>query len=173
MKRIVVAAAMIFAAVAPSGAQEKKPLTVEQCLGILTGLNSLNWVGEQLGETQDKKPADAKQYKLGEVRFTVALDIEALGPVQASYQRAAQQFVAELPIAPAVDPKNPSAPAGAQIQTDNNKRMLSFQLKALAQPCPASNLSHIKLADLKLGDGTDQNQIPVSVLAAFSPIVDR
>ena len=159
----------------PALADDAKPLTVEQCMTVLNGLNSLNWVGQQLGEGPEKKPADAKQYKLGEARFTIALDISSLSPVRDAYVRGNQQFMAELPpIPPAPEGKQPM-PEAQQMQADQNRQAIAYQVATLAKPCPVSltTSGRLKLQELKLGDGPDQNAIPPSVLAAFSQIVDK
>ena len=171
MKRILIAVIALMPTVA--FADPAAPLTVEQCINILAGLNSLTWAGQQLGETPDKKPPDAKQYKLGDVRVTIAFDIESLQPVLTSYQRASQQFLGELPPVPQADAGKPQSPAAIELQADNNKKFIAFQVKALGQPCPVTINGRLKLSDLKLGDGADQNQIPVNVLAAIVPIIDK
>ena len=87
-------------------ADDAKPqLTVEQCINILGGLNSLGYVGQPLNDVS-KAPADAKQYKLGAARMTVALNISALTPVLTAVQNAQAGFFRELP------PLQP-APGGA------------------------------------------------------------
>ncbi len=137
----------------------------------MSGLNSLNWVGQQLNEEPSKKPADAKQYKLGDARFTIALDISALTPILSAYQRSQQGFVAELPpVPPASDGKPP--PEAAQMQADQNRQVIAHQVGDLAKPCPVTP-GRLKLQELKLGDAADQNAIPPAVLAAFSAIVDK
>jgi hypothetical protein len=168
----ITAVAMI-ALITPSYAQTPKAsLTVEQCINILGGLNSLNWKGQQLNEAPGSKPANAEQYKLGISRFTIALDIAALTPILTSYQRAQQQFAQELPQPPQTEAGKPSPSDAQRILNEDNKKLSNWQFKTMAEPCQVT-LSHLKLADLKIGDGTDQNPIPVSVLAALTPIIDQ
>lgn len=170
--KLIFTAAILVASVTTAAAGDTQPLTVEQCIGILTGLNSLNWVGQQLGEDQSKRPTDAKQYKLGDTRFTIARDIAALSPVMMGYQRAQQEFLAELPPIPKADPGKPEPPEAAVMQADQNKRSIANQLAMLKKPCDVVP-GRLKLQELKLGDAPEQNPIPPSVLAAFSLIVDQ
>lgn len=167
MKRFAIALA---AALACTPASAGEPFTVEQCITILSGLNSLNWAGQQLND--QGRPADAKQYKLGDARFTISEDIQALTGVLTVYQRAQQQFMAELPPIPSVDQNKPVPPEVQQMQADQNKRAIANQIAMLARPCNVTP-GRLKLGELKLGDGPDQNAIPPSVLAAIAPIVDR
>jgi hypothetical protein len=162
MKKTIVA--LVLLATTPVRAES---LTVEQCISILTGLNSLNCSGQQLGGQCDK---DAKPYKLGEARYAIAINISALGPVESSYRKAVQGFTSELEAMPPAptDKPDPFAPERAK----QNKKFVAFQVNLLAGACGA-NLTHLKLSDLKLGDGPDQNAIPPSVLAAFAPIIDK
>ncbi len=167
MKMFALALAAAFAA--PATAQES--LTVEQCVTILSGLNALNCVGQQL---QGQCAPDAKQYKLGDARFTIASDVQALSGVLTSYQRAQQQFMAELPPlppAPQGDAK-PEPQETALARADQNKRAIANQIAMLGKPCPVTP-GRLKLSELKLGDAADQNAIPPAVLAAFSLIVDK
>lgn len=168
--RLIVAAAIALAPI-HAIAQEAKPLTVQQCLAIATGLNSLSYVGQQLGDDPKTKPADAKQYKLGAARMTIALDIAALGPVIDAAQKAQQGFIAELPPLPAPDPGKVSSFARDDAIQEENKRAAVNQNKILAQPCNVS-LARLKVSDLNIGDNADQNQIPPPVLAAIAPIID-
>ena len=167
--KIALAAAMFSAT--PALAQDKPELTVEQCITILNGLNALNCVGQQLGGSCTP---DMKQYKLGDARFTIGANIQALSGVLTIYQRAQQQFMAELPPIPLADPGKPASPEITMMQADQNKRSIANQIAMLGKPCvTGSPLLRLKLSELKLGDGPEQNAIPPSVLAAFSPIVDK
>ena len=140
-------------------------LTVEQCVSILTGLNALNCSGMQLGGSCDK---DAKSYKLGEARFTIAMAISALGPVLDAAQQAQRKFILELPALPDAT----KAPDYTEKATKQSARISENWALMMAKPCNVQP-GHLKLSELKLGDGPDQNAIPPSVLAAFAPIVDK
>jgi hypothetical protein len=144
-------------------------LTVEQCISILTGLNALNCVGQQLG---GQCPADVKQYKLGEARYTIAMAIAGLGPILNAVQEAQRKYIAELgPLPPAPAEGKVSAEYNEAVNKQN-KLVGANQVALLAKPCNVQP-GHLKLSELHLGDGTDQNPIPPSVLAAFAPIVDK
>lgn len=164
--------AVCAAAALPAAAQDAKPLTVEQCIGVLAGLKSLNWAGQQLGEDFKARPADAKQYKLGDARLTIAMDTAALEPILTAYQRSQQGFMSEQPVLPAAADGKPVPPEVQQVIAEQNRAFQKHQLDDLKQPCPVT-LGRIRSVDLKIGDGPDQNAIPPSVLGAFSPIVDK
>lgn len=161
----VIAASLVFTIPAYAG-----DLTVEQCLSILTGLNALNCAGQQMGGSCE--PA-AKQYKLGDARMSIAQDVAALAAVAAIYQRTIQGHQLEydvLPPAPTDQKPDPFAVDRAK----QNRDFVAFQNKELAKTCPLSGpLVHLHATDLKIGDGTDKNEIPPGVLAAISPIVDK
>jgi len=165
MKKAAIVAALLLGA-SPATAGE---LTVEQCISILTGLNALNCQGQQLGGQCDPK---APQYKLGEARYTIAMDIAGLGPVLNSVQEAQRKYMAELPSLPPVETsKGPSAEYTAKA-AEQQKLIAANQSALLSKACNVQP-GHLKLSELKLGDGPDQNPIPPSVLAAFSVIVDK
>jgi len=150
----------VFAAEA--AAQPDGGLSVDRCITILSGLNALNCVGQQIG---GQCPAGAGQYKLGTARYTIALDIAALGPVFDAARKAQQQFMAELPAAP-------KSASGQPDDTNQTTRLQANWNGILAGRCTAE-LSHLKLSDLHLGDKADENAIPPAVLGAISPIVDK
>ena len=154
-------------------------LTVTQCLGVLNGLNALAYAGEQLG-TRTPAPADAKQYKLGALRFRIAEDIVALGPVQDAVQKAGQavtkEAIAAFPLPDGVkstlkDGKTPD-PAWNAVMQKRQERINADFTKALNAPCDV-HPAHINLADLHIGDGPNENAVPVNVLAALVPIIDQ
>lgn len=153
MKVLVFVALMII--VSPAYAEG---LTVSQCLGVYMGVNSLNYAGQALGDNRTP-PSDAKQYKLGELRGTLSFDLAALQTVYDSVIRARTSLWKENGITP--DTK-PDSPAMAKFLED-------FQ-KVLDRPCDAK-LTRIKLEQLRLGD--DANAIPLNVLSALEPIIDR
>ena len=95
MKKLIAVLMMLVSPVYADGGRGAEgngsSLTVEQCISILTGLNALNCSGMQLGGSCDK---DAKSYKLGEARFTIAIAISALGPVLDAAQQAQRNELA-------------------------------------------------------------------------------
>lgn len=172
MRLLVIIATAAFATSAI--AQDQPKLTVEQCITILSGLNTLNCAGQQLGGSC---APDAKQYKLGDARYTIGANIQALTPVLTTYQRAQQQFMAELPTIPdydhgTADHPKPAPPEVLAMVTDQNKKSLANQVAMLAKSCNVVP-GHLKLQELKLGDDPDHNAIPPSVLGAISAIIDR
>jgi hypothetical protein len=153
-------------------ADDAKPqLTVEQCINILGGLNSLGYVGQSLNDTS-RPPADAKQYKLGAARMTVALDISVLTPVLTAAQNAQQGFLRELPPLPPVDPKKPDSPERADAVAARNNAAAANWQAIIQKSCPVQ-VVHIKASDLKIGDGPDENAFPPTVLGTIWPIIDR
>ena len=150
-------------------ADDLKPLTVEQCINILTGLKSLDCVGQQLN---GQCAADAKQYKLGGARYTIGMNIQALTPVLTEYERAQQKYMLELPQVPAAEPGKPVPPEAATMKAQQDREAVANQLAMLAKPCIVT-IGRLKQSELKLGDGPDQNAIPPSVIAAFGIIVDK
>lgn len=164
-------AAAALAAVAQSAAAEDTPLTVEGCLAILSGLQALGYAGQQLNESRPAPP-DAKQYRLGAARFTIAMDIAALNRVSQEAQRAQQQFAAEQP---SPRPAEPGKPISADERDDivkANQRLQANWAEMLKKPCSVT-LGRLDESDLKIGDAPDQNQIPVAVLAALMPIISK
>jgi hypothetical protein len=151
---LILAAAIIFT----GSRADADGLTVAQCLNVLNGLNSLNYAGQQLGEP--KPPADAKQYKLGELRGTISFNIAALAQTSDATQRARTALVKEA--------------GGGEIKpgTPEMERFLAAFQVVLDKPCDAK-LARFKLSELRLGDEPDRNAIPPSVLGALEPIIDR
>jgi hypothetical protein len=158
----------IFAA--PAAAQDAKPLTIEQCINILAGLNSLSYVGQQYNDSS-KPPGDAKQYKLGPARMTIATDIAALSQVLSNAQRAQQGFQSELPPLPAAEPGKPDSSARVDAANEQNKAAAKNWRTILDGPCNVQP-GHLNAPDLKIGDGPDENSYPPPVLGALVPIID-
>jgi hypothetical protein len=173
MKRSLIALAALAISTTLAHTQDapKQPLTVYECLSIFSGLNSLNWVGQQLDEPPATKPAGAASYKLGDARWTLATDINALKSVYQTAHDAQDGFLRELPaLPPAKDNQNsPERVDAAQAQ---NKAATGNWDSINKKPCSVVP-GHFKDTDLKVGDGPDQNPIPPSVLGALIPIIDR
>ena len=156
MRKFAIAAIAISLAF-PAHA-EPKPLTVSQCLDVLAGLNALNYVGQQLSDA--KPQGDAKPYKLGAARMTIALDISALRPVADAAEKARQSLIGEISAGKPILPG-----------TDEMKAFTAKWQDVLNGPCNVTP-GHLKAADLKVGDGADENPIPPSVLSVLIPIID-
>jgi hypothetical protein len=163
------AAALALILAVPAASDDVKPLTVEQCINVLAGLKALDCAGEQLNGTC---PADAKQYKLGDARLTIGMNVAALTPVLTEFQRAQQKYMMELPRVPTPEAGKPVPPEVADMRAQQDRESVANQLAMLAKPCNVQP-GRLKQSELKLGDGADQNAIPPSVFAAFSPIVDK
>lgn len=159
---IICCAFMTFAFAQTSSKTEGQ--TVGQCIAIYNGLNALNYVGQQL-LSGGPPPADAKQYKLGSVRMTVALDIAALTPIVEAARKAQAGFLAEQGLVPP-KPDDKAAIAAQNLKIDQYIQTI------IEAPCHVE-LGHISLNDLRLGDGNDQNPIPPTVLSVLSPIIDK
>jgi hypothetical protein len=171
MKYAAIVILSAFAA-SPVIADDAKPqLTVEQCINILYGLNSLNYAGQQFGDPK-QAPADAKQYKLGPARMTIAFNVAALTPILTAAQSAQQGFVRELPPLPAAEPGKPDSPERVDAAAKQNKQAQANWEAIIHAPCPFVP-GHLKEKELKIGDGPDENAIPPSVLGALVPIIDR
>jgi hypothetical protein len=171
MKRLSLVVVSFVGFATAALADDVKPLTVEQCITVFNGLSSLSWAGQQLNEETSRRPADAKQYKLGEARFTISMDIAALSTVITAYQRAQRAAFDELPALPSVDQNKQIPPEVQQMKMDNDRRIAKIQNDMMTRKCDVTP-GRLKLSELKLGDGPDQNAIPPNVLAAFSFIID-
>lgn len=118
-------------------------LTIGQCRAIYGALVGLD------------------HYKLGAARMTIALDIAALTPIWQASEKARIGMIAEIAGGKDIQPGTPEYAAFVQrFDAD------------LGKPCGLT-LGHVKIADLKLGDGPDENAIPPTSLAAMVPIEDR
>ena len=174
--RMRLAIGVLMVAVSP--AQAADTFTVGECLSILGGLQALKYKGAQLFDPAPP-PHDAGQYKLGPARLTVALDIAALSPIGDAANKAQQGFAAELPIVPSVEafapgesPERQAARTEAQkLQAENVRKSNDNYLRGMEKPCNVT-LGRLKAKELKIGDGPDENAIPVTVLGALVPIVD-
>ena len=162
--RTILAALLAAATTTSAGAADApKPMTVLTCLNVLGGLDALSYAGKQLNTPASQPaPADAKQYKLGPLRVTIALDISRLQDLANTVQRAQNGYAAELP---ALDPKSPDA------VTQRTKQLQDNWNKITDADCPVQP-GRLKQADLKIGDGPDDNAFPPAVLGALMPIID-
>ena len=176
MKRTLIATlAAVGVMMTVAKADDAKVITIEQCINILFGLNSLSYVGQQLGD-QSRPPSDAKQYKLGPARMTISANINALTAIDTAARSAQQGFQRELPPLPPNalnwklgEPESPERIAAAISQ--NNKSQANWEA-IIHQPCSVQP-GHLKEKELKIGDGPDENAFPPPVLGAIYPIIDR
>lgn len=149
MRFAVVALALLF----PCVASAAEPLTVGKCLEILAGLNALD-------HYDDPTSGKPRQYKLGALRITVGMTISSLKHVSEAADKARVGLIAEIGGGKPIDPNSPD--------------MIRFGTKyqeMLDKPCDVVP-ARIKISDLKLGDGAEDNAIPPSVLGALAAILD-
>jgi|GEM_PF-2051351 len=162
--RYLITVALVVVAVIPDARAET--LTINQCMAVYAGLDALGWAGRQLNDTRPT-PADAKQYKLGELRGAIAFDMAKLQPVMDAFQKSRNAIIAEI----IGDKAN--LISGTQAFTAQAQAQLTDALqKILDKPCDVAP-DRVRLADLHLGDTGNDNQIPPAVLAALAPILDR
>lgn len=166
MKAALLAAAGIAAATLSAWAEEPKPLSLAQCVELYMGLTYLDGYDRVVKESGNEKIVKA-QYKLGESRMTVALNQGALRPIVEAANKTRQAMLADL--GPAPDEKSTAEQKAAYAKA-LAAAMDTFE-RSMKEPCPVTP-GRIKLGNLNLGDGPDQNQIPPSVISAIMPIVD-
>jgi hypothetical protein len=170
MKRTILAAAVCLSSVSAStGAQapvKQEPglpssgLTINDCLLILQGLNSLD--GRQVvvnaGKSNEQVVLQAYEFGNAKLRLDIAHDLAILSAVQKDSQAVQQKIFLE------VGKGSPDIKPGTPELLDYNNQLKDL----MARPCLA-DVSRIKAGDLKL----DKNDIPGSVLAAIDKILDR
>jgi hypothetical protein len=159
MKRF--ALLLVLLAAPAFAADEPKKLTVGECVDIYIGLGNLDSYERVVKESGAEKVIRG-QYRLGDARMTVALNMGALKPVAEAANKTRQEILLEVGDGKAIAPDDQKAVAKATAMFE----------AALKEPCPVTP-GRIKLSDLKIGDSPEQNQIPPSVLSAIMPIVDR
>lgn len=154
MKMSVVLAAVALGATPVAAADS---LSVGKCLEVLTGLMALDRVDD--GKS-------VKQYKFsGSARLTIALNIGELRRVSETTDKL------RLGIVSGLNDRVGVAPTDLARAAEQAKATIEYQ-EALEAPCTIQ-LGRLKIADLRVGDNGDENQIPPSVLASILPIVDR
>lgn len=168
MKSAYLAAAGLVAATLCASAEEPKKLTMDECVNVYLGLANLDAFDRIVKDGSGEKVVKA-QYKLGDARMTIALDQGVLRPIVDAANKTRQSLLAEM--GPAPDDKTATAAEKAAYAKATAEAVSSFEA-SMKEPCPVTP-GRIKLSDLKIGDGPEQNAIPPSVLAAIMPIVDR
>lgn len=131
-------------------------LTIADCQTLLAGLNALDGHAEL---TKDGTLVTLPyKFGSGKLRMAIQQNLAALNAVQQDFSTVQQQVYREVAgEAPSIAPGSP--------ELARYNRLIGEALKA---PCKAK-LEPLKVADLKL----DQNEIPGSVLAALSRILER
>lgn len=130
-------------------------LSIGKCLDIAAGLNALD-------HYDDPSTGKPKQYKLGATRSTIGFNIAALRHITEVNDTIKTGLIAEIG-----GGKPPQAFNAAEISKLNEEYK-----KILDAPCDTKP-AHIKISDLHLGDGPDENAIPPNVIAALAPILDQ
>lgn len=150
--KIVVASVTAFFSM--SIACHADPLTVGECLSIMSSLDLLD-------HYDDPVTGKPRQYKLGKARLTIALNMAALRHVREAVETTRTNLVQEIG-------------NGGDIKTNTpeyNKFSLTMR-DVLLKPCDVTP-GHLKLSELKLGDGPEENAIAPSILSALAPILDQ
>lgn len=159
-------ALLIIAALATASAQARD-LTVSQCLSLNRGIHALDCSGRHLDSPAT--PECKKQYRLGSLRIDLALSLYDLDRLQTTVERARNDMVREsLDKAKEKDSKVSSIPPGSPEYT---QFIEAFQ-GVLDRKCDVP-LPHIRVEQLHIGDGDNDNQIPLDVIGALAPIIDR
>lgn len=135
-------------------------LTVGQCVQALSGLLALDKYEKVIKDGAGEKTVTV-QYKLGVARFAVARAISVLRPVAEDVEKARLGLLAE------VTGGKPVQPNSEQLARLNDE-----YAKVLSRPCSVE-IPKLKLADLRPGDGPNDNPIPPSVLASLLPIIEE
>lgn len=171
--RMVASLAFVLAGTATSFADD---LTVRDCLQILAGLNSLNFVGQVT--PQQPPPPDAKSYRFGKpkdgetpIRLTMGFDINSLMSVQAAVTKSQQSFIDSLGPAPTHDGDKPFTPEQQRAWDRRQKDIQDNGEATLNAPCSVAP-GKLPASQLRAGDGDGDNQIPPSVIGVLKPIID-
>lgn len=164
MKRLMIVAAI---ALMPSMAFADTPakpgaepaLTNAQCQEIAAGLSGLDGYTKVIKE-KDGERAVIVPYKLGALRVTISQTISTLRSRNNATEDARKALIVEIS-------------GGAPILPDTPQwyKFMDEWKKVLARPCGVQ-IARIKIGDLKLGDGPDDNPIPPSVLSLIQPMLD-
>jgi hypothetical protein len=151
---------LVFGIVPAFAGESAVSLTMSECLSIHAGLNALDQYTVVVKENGQEKSI-SKQYKLGNARMTVALDMSALKSVADAAEKARTGLITEI-----------GQGKDIKIGTPEGKKFTDQMQQWLDSPCSVKP-GHIKLADLKIGDGDGENPIPPSVISALLPILDQ
>lgn len=146
--------AACFVVLSFGAARADDAMTIGRCLDVAAGLSALD-------HYDDAATGKPKQYKLGALRGPIGLNMAALRHVSESIEKARLGLIAEIG-----GGKAPQAFDSSEIAKLNEEYR-----KMLDQPCDVKP-GRIKVTDLRLGDGPEDNAIPPSVIAALAPILD-
>lgn len=172
VRYLVIAACLLLATPALGG--DNVTLTAEQATEVLSALMDLD-KGSCVGPAPSSLAPDLRvctAFKLGAARGPMAIDVVRLREVVKAVQDASQKVRVE--IVGGDKPVIPPAADAPQAERDafqkQDQEFATRVQELMRQPHPIA-LELIKYEDLKIGDGADQNAIPLRVLAALSPIL--
>jgi hypothetical protein len=159
--RTTIAAAIALACV-PAHAGDA--FTMAQCRDIGIGLSELNGYSVVVGKG-DASSAVQQQYKLRKARFTVAMNMTALKPVNEAESIARNALINEISNGTGI--VKPDTPEAAEYQR-------RYKAEVLDKPCPVT-FGRLSMKDLNPGDydEKDKNPIPPYVLSLLDPIIDH
>ena len=134
-------------------------LTVNQCLVAGSGIAALRFAGATLNDL--RTPAStSKFYKFsGATLWALAQDAVALQRKADAFQRTRSDLMRDIGGGKPIVPGSPEM-----------DRLTDELQKVLDGKCDA-RLKTITRADLRAGEGADDNQIPIDVLGALVPLV--
>lgn len=169
MRRSFLIVSLLALSIIPGFAQSKGAtapnpdnMTLGDCLGILTGLQSIDngrSVIIKIGTPQEQVVQQPFEFGSATLRLGIARNITTLSAIQKDAQVVQQKIFAEV------------AKGDSEIKPSDSARVAQYdkQLKELmARPCSV-NLVKIKDSDLKL----DRNEIPANALALIDRIRDK
>lgn len=173
--KIILAAVLLstsaFAAEAPVKPElPKSDMTIDECLVVLSGLESLDGYQTVVNEGKPNVQVVNRSYVFGNgvLRADIAHDITALRDVRKAAQESQQGIFKEVAKGA---PDIPQTVAGADGKEHPNPLYAEYirQLnQATGKPCSAIP-THISIKDLKL----ETNEIPGSVLSALDKMLDK
>jgi hypothetical protein len=148
----------------PAAAMSPAKLTIRECLGLLSALNSLDGQRVIVAKGKPTESVETVPYKLGssqdragKVRGAISHNIFMLGQIQQEAQAANRRAMASIGKGTEIRP-------GSSEAIEFDRQMAEYT----ERPCNVE-LDHIQEADLRL----DQNDIPGSVLALLWRVIDR
>jgi len=181
MRILTIAAALLSLATAaraddpaPGARYVQPPLSTLDCMTILSGLNSLNWQGQQLGQAAPTPTpiTPLPSYKLGTTRLTISRDVDMLSTLAVSINRAQNGYIAELPLPFMADPGKALTQEQASANSERERKIQKNWNELMDKMCDVP-LKRIQWSELHVGDGTDQNAIPPAVLGAIMKIIEN
>lgn len=150
----------MFSALPSKAADAPQPLTINDCLNLLQGVNGLDGhvVIVNAGKPNEAPQLIPYKFENPELRKAIQGNLVKLQGIQRDVDQVRQKVFAEV------------SPTGTDIQPSTPERVnYDKQLIALGNSTCQVALVRIKWDDLRLKD----NDIPGSVLAALDKILDK